>query len=201
MTYRIWIDQDSVLYDLHTPWLAAHNADYPEHAATIDDHTSWDVTAACKAAGCSADMRSYFNWPSIWQEGMPLENSQRVVQLWSDFKNVQLGVLTTAANAMCMPYKHEWLSKYFPNIRDVIIVNNHLKHLVHGDILIDDGLHNLAHWRGIGICFTQPWNKDADVLRADDWNGVDILVRKALQLLDKGIAHKHIEELLKEQLA
>ena len=201
MTYRIWIDQDSVLYDLHGPWLAAHNTEYPNHILTIDQHKGWDATAACKEAGCPANVYTYFTLPSLWTDGDPLPDSQRVTKLWTDLKKVELGIISTAANAMSMPYKIEWLQKYFPYIKDVLISHKaHVKHELRGDILIDDGLHNLEHWQGVGICFTQPWNKDARIVRANDWNGVDRLVRRTLQLLDEGCSHELIQYLLYQEM-
>lgn len=196
MKRTIWIDQDSVLYDLHTPWLRMHNDEYPDHIATIEDHTSWDVDKACKAVGCPGNMRKYFDAPELWTEGIPIKDSQRVVFKWSQNKNIEVGVLTTAANGMCMPYKLAWLSGYYPYIKNVIMVNTHLKHMVRGDILIDDGLHNLEDWQGVGICYTQPWNKDVEVLRAHNWSDVDKLVERALAMLNDGDNHDQVQEYL-----
>lgn len=202
MRYRIFIDQDSTIYDLSSPWYAAHNKDYPQHNLRIEDVNGWDTSAQCRKNDCPADIYSYFNDPSIWSNGAIIDGAKEVIDHWHSQNIADLGILTTAANGMSMPHKLKWIHNNFPYIKDVIMVNTHLKHLVRGDILIDDGLHNLLDWQGIGILFTQPWNESDDtLLRARDWQGVDMLVRTAIMLLDQGLPHKRVEAMLKHMKA
>lgn len=202
MPYRIWIDQDSVLYDLHGPWLRYHNDEYPNHVLTKEDHTGWDANKACVDAGCGADVYKYFDVPGLWLDGDPLPHSQRITHSWLRDLPVELGIITTAANPASMTYKMVWLEQYFPYIKDIFMCHRtHIKHFVRGDILIDDGLHNLKQWEGISVCFTQPWNTEGDVLRAGNWKEVNTIVRKALALLATGTKHKEAERILKEQQA
>lgn len=200
---RIFIDQDSTIYDLSSPWYAAHNKDYPQHNLRIEDVNGWDTSAQCRKNDCPADIYSYFNDPSIWSNGAIIDGAKEVIDHWHSQNIADLGILTTAANGMSMPHKLKWIHNNFPYIKDVIMVNTHLKHLVRGDILIDDGLHNLKHWEGISILYTQPWNIEAvDVLRAigdtdkDKWDHIDWLVRRSLVLLDEGLEHKEVEWVL-----
>lgn len=192
--FRIWIDQDSVLYNLHDPWLRQHNEEYPDHKLTKEDHIGWDASKACKDNNCEADIYKYFNYPETWIEGSIVKDANHIVYDWYKDKIADLGIISTAANAMSIPYKIEWLEHNFPYIKDILISHkSHLKHLLYGDILIDDGIHNLEQWQGIGILYTQPWNKNENRLRADNWQEVDRLVKKAIQLLDMGYKHKSVE--------
>lgn len=197
MTYRIWLDQDSVLYDLHDPWLKQHNTEYPDHQMKKEDHIHWDASKPCKDNGCNADIYKYFLHPKTWLEGGVIECADFITQEWYEEKIADLGIITTAANAMSIPYKVEWLQHYFPHITDILVSHKaHLKHLLRGDILIDDGPHNLEHWQGIGILFTQPWNESENRLRANNWDEVDSLVRRMMTFLDAGYEHKWIENVL-----
>lgn len=197
MKRRIWIDQDSTIYDLSSVWYAEHNKEYPEHNLCIQDVTGWDTAEVCKRNNCSADIYSYFNLPSVWSDGKVIEGATKVINGWHNYNIADLGVTTTAANAMSIPYKVEWLLHHFPYIKDIMVnYKTHVKHLLRGDILIDDGIHNLTQWQGIGILFNQPWNQEAGILRAKDWDHVDWLVRRALVLLDQGLAHKEVENIL-----
>lgn len=207
MTYRIWLDMDSVIYDLSSAWYSQHNEDYPNHDLRIEHVTGWDTQEICRLAGCDSDIYSYFNNPKTWTQGAILGNSNNITQTWlADIPNIHLGILTTAANGMSMPLKVEWLTTHFPHIKDIVIVNGHLKHLVSGDILIDDAIHNVQNYPGIRILYDQTWNRDNDAfIRAngktdeEKWLEVDRQVRRAIQMLDNGYSHKTIERVLKDK--
>lgn len=204
MRRRIWIDQDSTIYDLSGVWYARHNKDYPEHQLKIEDVDGWDTAAVCKRNNCPADIYSYFNHTEVWSDGKVIDGAKHVIDAWHKYDIADLGIITTAANTLSMPYKVEWLEKEFPYIKDIMVnYKTHVKHLLRGDILIDDGIHNLTKWEGIGILFSQPWNQgDNGLVRADGktdaekWYHVDWLVRRSLSLLDQGFAHKEIESIL-----
>jgi len=58
--------------------------------------------------------------------------------------------------------RQEWIEPWSPF---VIHCPSHLKHLVGGDILIEDNLHTVKAWaaahpRGRAILFDRPWNAD-----------------------------------------
>ena len=198
MKRRIWIDQDNTIYDLSKPWYGAHNKDYPQHDLQPEHITGWDTQAVCNAVGCPADIYSYFNCTELWTDGEVIAGSKKVIDMWHKYDMADLGIITTASNAMSMPYKVEWLQREFPYIKDIVVNHKtHVKHLLRGDILIDDGIHNLTHWQGIGILYAQPWNQgDTGLIRANDWDEVDWLVRRSLVLLDQGYDHKEIESIL-----
>jgi len=197
MTYRIFTDQDSVIYNLSEIWYGLHNIDYPNHNLRVEDVNGWDTAEVCKRVGCIADIYSYFDNPKVWTDGTVICGADYYTKKWYNENIADLGILTTAANGMSMPHKMKWLKDNFPYIKDIIMVNGHIKHLIRGDILIDDAIHNLEKWEGIAILFDQPWNQEHNGLRAKSWYEVDILVRDAIELLDDNYTHKEIEVILK----
>ena len=201
MKYRIWIDQDSTIYDLSSPWYAAHNKDYPQHDLRVEDVNGWDTSAICKRVECPADIYSYFNLPEVWSNGQVIDGAKEIIDRWHNQNIADLGILTTAANGMSMPYKIEWINNNFPYIKDIIIGISHTKHLIRGDILIDDGVHNLTKWQGVKILYNQPWNQESNILRAMDWKHVDIYVRDAIELLDDTYTytHKQVQTILESR--
>lgn len=199
---RIWIDQDGILYDLHTSLCTAHNKDYPQHELRSEHVTGWDTQKIYTDAGCLADIYSYFDHVELWRDGKIIDTSKEVINHWHTQDIADLGIITTASNAMSMPYKVEWLQEHFPYIEDILVnYKTHVKHLLRGDILIDDGLHNLEHWQGIGILYNQPWNKETNkvFIRANNWDEVDWLVRRSLAMLDLGLHHKEVEWILSSE--
>ena len=62
------------------------------------------------------------------------------------------------------------------------------KSLILADYLIDDNWDNLAFFRGRGILYTQPWNKDNKYpFRINSWN----------EFADNGYSVNYTRELLK----
>jgi 5'-nucleotidase len=207
--YRILIDQDSVLYDLSTVWYGEHNKEFPNHHLKAEDITGWNTQQVCDDNNCAANIYSYFNNPDVWSKGGILGRSNFVTYQWTHQLPVELGIVTTAANAMSTTHKVEWLQENFPHIPNImIIVKAHIKHWVNGDILIDDGIHNVEKFTGIRILYGQPWNESAGdtyVTATGDtdeekWINVDKMVRRAILLLDNGYSHATIEAILKDKI-
>ena len=66
--------------------------------------------------------------------------------------------------------KHQWLDEHFPFIhwRNRILLGD--KHILRGDVLIDDRSHNLETFDGRSILFTSPHNIHTNGFeRAEDW--------------------------------
>jgi len=207
---RILIDQDGTIYDLYAPWYALHNKDYGHiHTMTRNNVDSWDTASICKKHNCPADIYGYLSESSVWSDGLPLADSIRVTrQLMQNGHD--LGILTTVAkNAIfAMPIKHRWLKNHFPHIENVIMVDNHVKHWVHADVLIDDGLHNLQHFTGISVVYDQPWNRsDAILPRARNWNHVerivsraDYLIRRQRSLHSEYVSYGEVQLILADEI-
>lgn len=196
---RIWIDMDGVIYDFHTLWLQAHNEDYPEHRLRVEDIISWDASLACRQVDCPADIYSYFTRKDVWTDGSAIGNSQQITQQWIN-KGHELGIISTLPSTVpyAAVYKTEWLNIHFPHIKDIVFVNGHLKGYINGDILIDDGIHNLTNPNIIGILYTQPWNKKEKRLRADNWNLLDLLINTISNMRSLGYNQKRIKRIMEQ---
>lgn len=78
------------------------------------------------------------------------------------------GFLDTKINILINKTKQNYptLARY----ENIIVAQN--KHLIRGDVLIDDCIENLDTYPGLTICYAQPWNTEADdpyFCRTDDW--------------------------------
>lgn len=63
--------------------------------------------------------------------------------------------------------------------KDVIVC--HDKSLIMGDLLIDDFLKNCNEFHGFPIVYAQPWNKDTNLIRTNNWAIID----KRIQYIKK----------------
>lgn len=64
--------------------------------------------------------------------------------------------------------KEEWLAEHFPEIKGIISTTH--KHLISGDIIVDDNPDNLEKHPGVAVLFSAPWNKtESRYTRAHNW--------------------------------
>lgn len=76
--------------------------------------------------------------------------------------------------AYWMPERVQWLQDFMGFDRKHVVFT-HSKHLVAGEVLIDDKAQNLRDWRaephaGVSILFDQPWNRnETEFSRAEGW--------------------------------
>lgn len=204
---RILIDMDSVICDFIDPWYGLHNAEYGHiHKMVKSEVYTWNTAQICKDHNCPADIYGYFNNPKVWTDGIVISNSVDITKQWLTV-GYELGVITTASNAMSLTHKQEWLDKYFPHIRNVMMVNGHIKHWVMGDFLIDDAIHNHDGFEGISVLYDGAWNQGTDLPRARDWNHVEKIIARGVSLLCsstfaymKSNPHKVIQALLYDEI-
>lgn len=69
--------------------------------------------------------------------------------------------------------KYEFLSRYFHR-NDIYLCSD--KSLIKGDILVDDGPHNIEAWPGHAIIFDRPWNKGLAGPRATSFEDIGPMV-------------------------
>lgn len=73
-----------------------------------------------------------------------------------------------------LPFKiHKLLDCFNGEFDDKDVIVCHDKSLIMGNLLIDDYLKNCNEFHGFSIVYTQPWNKDTNLIRTDDWAVID----------------------------
>jgi 5'(3')-deoxyribonucleotidase len=78
--------------------------------------------------------------------GIPMiKNAQEGMRLLSEHFDIYFLTTEYRSNTTCVYEKQRWLDKYFPEWADNTIFTKH-KHMVYGDILIDDSPINLKKW-------------------------------------------------------
>jgi 5'(3')-deoxyribonucleotidase len=83
--------------------------------------------------------------------------------------------ITTAAMEVPKSFtaKYEWLGKYFPFISPMNYVFCGSKHIIAADYLIDDNVRHFKLFKGQGILFDAPHNKQVTgYTRVKDWHDV-----------------------------
>jgi 5'(3')-deoxyribonucleotidase len=175
VTLTIAVDVDSVLNNLCDVWYDAYNKatgdtlraadvkgwnthEYAKFGDQIYDYLTADVVAACT----------------------PTEGAQDALKSLVEKHNI---VIVTAVWPGTYDVKMKWLSTHFPYIKHIVCTSS--KHFVQADVLIDDGMHNLAGFSGLyPVCFDQPWNQEWKDIRVKSWFEIPALIEQLEKELD-----------------
>lgn len=167
-------DKDCVLAETMDKILRLYNKEYGENMQR-DDVNAWDLNTVQKQG---TDMIKYFYKKGFFLKGLDsVSNSKRYIN-----KLIAKGdriLVATASPIEGFVDKAIWLKRHFGNIpipENLILI--HAKDVLKGDIMLDDGLHNLlpcnSDWP---VVFDQPWNRDTDeLLRVTTWREFYLLV-------------------------
>jgi 5'-nucleotidase len=142
----ILIDLDSILADLNLVWYSTWN-DRTGDNLTPEKVLSWDVHKYCNGFE-PMEVYSILNAPGFYQRLPVLPGAIEAVRtLWDDGHRI---IIVTAAphEAPTAHYdKRIWVNKHLPFLGEAEIVSTHSKDVIKGDVLIDDGPHNIEAFR------------------------------------------------------
>ena len=146
----------------------------------FEDIKDWDMTLAFPTL-TKQQIFGVLHDDELWKSLEPMPGSQRVLQKWFD-QGHQLYMVTASDYRTCK-VKVERILEMFPFLdwEHIIFASN--KQMIRGDILIDDGIHNLLNGEYFKILFNRPHNRGLDVekygvQRADTWDDVDSMVQE-----------------------
>lgn len=167
----ILVDMDDTIENLAEAWVAYLNARH-QTSTNLSDITDWDISKAFPTLTKEQVYAPLFE-DAFWSWVKPMEGASEALQkLIADGHTV---LIVTTSNYQTLAAKMEQvLFHYFPFLtwNDVIITAH--KQLIKGDVLIDDGIHNLEGGDYFKILMTAQHNKKYDaeangMLRAETW--------------------------------
>ena len=171
-TMIILIDMDDTIETLIKGWVAYNNEKLgtdtrPEDVRdwrmelAFPGHTREEVYAAEKD-------------DHLWDLVGPIDGAPKALQRLLDDGH-EIYIVTATAYETLRAKMEKVLFRYFPFIdwEHVIVTSN--KHLIHGDVLVDDGPHNLQGGDYAKILFTASHNLDFDekainAVRVKNWD-------------------------------
>lgn len=157
----ILCDADDTIEHLLPHWLDALNRAYQKDVKPEDIH-SWNLALAYPDL-TSEQVFAPIYTKAFWENITPMEDSQYYLErLIEDGHKVYI---LSAANFETSDVKVEKLLKLFPFLDWTKIILAHDKQMIRGDVLIDDGIHNLkgGHYRK--LLFHQPHNAEIDEIQ------------------------------------
>lgn len=151
----IFVDMDEVIADTYNAHIERYNEDYQEN---LSKESCWGREVwQCVPEGRQHSIHKHPTIEGFFSRLKPMKDSQRVLKELSLKHEVYI-----ASAAMEHPKslieKYHWIDAHFPFIhwKKRILCGD--KHILSGDILIDDRVFNLEPFQGRSLMFTSPHN-------------------------------------------
>ncbi|NKI25983.1 5'(3')-deoxyribonucleotidase [Arenibacter sp. 6A1] len=166
----LFIDMDEVFADAYNAHIELYNKAFSENLKAEDclGREVWQ----CVPKHHQDSIRKHAFTDGFFSNLRPIKDSQEVIKELTEKYEVYV-----ASAAMEYPNslreKSDWLDLHFPFIhwKNRILCGN--KHILSGDILIDDRAYNLENFKGRKILFTSPHNVHTEGYeRANNWREV-----------------------------
>lgn len=176
----ILVDMDDVMEDLLPAWIAVLNKRCGKNVF-IGDVTEWNFDNLYPEL-TSLEIRSVLSDYDVWSMVRPKSGAPEFLKrIMDEGHNVYV---VTAAHPDTMPYRwSEVIAEYFPFIKATHIISCYHKQMIRGDVLIDDGPHNLEGGEYFKILMDAPHNRAVDergigAVRAKNWQDVYEFIQK-----------------------
>lgn len=169
----ILCDADDTIQELTVHWLAELNKKY-NYNVKKEDVKSWDITKAYPELTSDEVLEPLYR-NEFWGKTTPVDGSSYYLE-----KLVKDGhrlLIVTASNPETFEAKTKKLMEMFPFLTKEQIIREDNKQRVMGDVLIDDGVHNLIGGRYKKFLYNQPNNSDFneqeyDITRVYSWKEI-----------------------------
>ena len=183
----ILVDMDDTIENLGLAWVEYLNKKYDKNVDWFSIR-NWDMQVSYPSLSVD-EIYGALNDEDLWNKVTVKEDAVHYVKKLMD-EGHEVYIVTAAWYTTVAPKVQKCLFKYFPFIqrKQVIITTN--KHLIKGDILIDDNPLNLIGSECFGILFTAPHNleyddSEADLVRVDNWKSAYLIIQSCQDALDR----------------
>jgi len=175
----VLVDLDDVLNNLAGAWIGEINKKH-KTSTSINDILSWEIAdyfPTLTKNQVFLPLQDDNFWDSLIPRNGSVEALRKII------KDGHTVYVVTSTYYKDVKVKMEWLFKHFPYLTwdDVIITSD--KKRVRGDILIDDGIHNLIDGNYYKILYDCPHNHNFDekgngIVRVYSWPEIYKTIKK-----------------------
>ncbi len=170
---RILCDADDTIENLAVHWIAELNSKYNKNVDCENRH-SWDMCASFPDLTAEQVLEPLYN-DNFWDKITPVTDSELYLKkLVNDGHEV---FIVTASNLETKSAKTNKLLQMFPFLKKDNIIFTYNKQQIDGDVLVDDGVHNLLGGSYKKLLYNQPYNANVDeekhdIMRVYSWRDV-----------------------------
>lgn len=175
---RILVDLDGVCADFYGTVLRWYNAEFNDDLK-YEEVTGWGLgPKTFRKVREAEEIRKYFRIKGFWAEHALIKDCDTVLERLQD-KGHEIVIVTALPGDSDVASwgKHLWVKKHLPflNIRNVVMTKR--KDVVVGDILFDDGPHNLKAYPGTTCAMDYPFNRKIYTnYRVKTWLGFEKVI-------------------------
>lgn len=170
----ILVDCDGVMADMHGAWLAAFGRLHGR-LPTKEQCTDWSFSK-CICTFTEEDIvwRHFASHPGIIENLAEIPGAMAGIERLRSWARVVCVTAPKGGNRLWAGEREAWLMQRGFAKKDIAQCDD--KTLIYGDLLLDDGLHNLDDMRKSGLCdwtvsFAQPWNaQKSPHARVNNWD-------------------------------
>ena len=169
-------DADDVIENFLDCWITALNKKY-NTAVSPSEVTEWDVSLFFPTL-TKDEVFAPMQEKGFWNN---LERIPGCFEILKEINDKHILRIVTATHYSTCSVKIKRILELYPFLRwNQFIITSH-KQLVHGDYLIDDGVHNIVGGDYQGILFSRPHNQlfdatAAGVIRVSEWEEIRSII-------------------------
>ena len=176
----ILIDMDDTIESLLKAWVNGVNRKYGR-SVSCEDVTSWDVSAAFPGL-TREEVYAVPLEQGFWKTVEPIPGAAEAIQRFMDAGH-EVFIVTATPYESVTEKMTEVLFRYFPFLTWKQLIITSRKQLIRGDVLIDDGVHNLEGGDYVKILMTAPHNRNYDaeangMIRVQTWAEIEEVIRR-----------------------
>lgn len=166
----LFVDMDEVIADACMEQIERYNREFNESLKM--EHCLGREIWQSVPEGRQANILKYAHTVGFFKALTPIKDSQEVLEALS--KKYEIYIASAAMEFPNSLYeKSNWLDEYFPFIHWKNRILCGAKHILKGDILIDDRSYNLDAFQGRTLLFTSPHNiHESGHERVGNWQEV-----------------------------
>jgi len=179
----IFVDMDSTLNDFTTGYVAYYNKLYNKDVALENkDLLRYEISKALPGVSDKEAFEireNIFSTNGFWKDIPIMKNAVNIMKELYDNYNVYIVTAPWKSSLNCYNEKIEWIAKHMPwfDLDKVIYCRD--KHLLRGDIIIDDNPHYITNHRcDWAIAPRYPFNINLPAFYFNEWKEVPGIVKE-----------------------
>lgn len=170
----ILVDLDDTIEQLLKALVERANERFGRNAS-VDDVTDWSIVCAFPGI-TKQQILDFMRDADFWDTVEPVPGAAEALKHLMD-EGHQVYIVTATEYEHVAEKMKGVLFRYFPFISWEQVIITCRKQMIRGDVLIDDGVHNLEGGEYKKILVTAPYNRDYDaeangMIRVNSWDEI-----------------------------
>lgn len=175
---RILVDMDDTIEYLVKAWIHNVNIKYNK-TVEYEEVLYWDVSKVYPDL-TRDQVYETLTVPGFWKTVEPVPGAADALQKFMR-EGHEVFIVTSTPYSSIPEKMHDLLFRHFPFLSWEQVIITSKKQLLQGDVLIDDGVHNMIGGKYLKILMTAPHNRDYSaeengMIRVHNWLEIEHII-------------------------